>query len=58
MTPVPRTADPFVLPASRPTVRSTLSPNIGRIMVPSALPANAAGSHIHPCRLPDAMPLK
>ena len=38
--------------------RSTLSPNNGRSVVPSAPPANADGSQSHPCRLPDAMPLK
>ena len=36
----------------------TRMPNAGRSRVPTALPANAATNHSHPCRLVDAMPLK
>ena len=39
-------------------VRSTDRPNAGRRNVPAILPAKAAGSQSHPCRLPEAMPLK
>ena len=39
-------------------VRSTLRPKTGRSRVPRMLPAKADGSHSHPCRLPEAIPLK
>ena len=39
-------------------VFSTERSNIGRSRVPAMLPMNAATSHSHPCRLPEAMPLK